>query len=580
MEYLDSRTDVEIRSGSVRHERASMRRLLLVVVLIALTPTPAYAQTSTSERPRATPASNSEDAAIVKGRTLLQGLEPEVAGRGDMITVTGEFPTSPVAVTVQLESVAPTQSLRVINVERVSIREEGKSFSFIVPRTAPLGKYDVVVNFSQKGKSTETISVPMAEGGAFTIAIGDPVKIDAIYPVVNYPVNGTFGFKIIGSGFGPMKEDNHLDIVGQGLIRLCDDSQTTDCVNAEIIDPGREIRFWGVPLTRAGVQHVRVRVGDEYSEKPVAVTFSRVNRRTPALIAALLLLLFVALVVFVLRKKNFNTLAEGIKVGVLGALFLDKETTTYSLNKLQFYLWMGAAVFGYLYLSVARSLVQGNFEFADIPENLPGIIFVAASTSVLAIGITSAKGSKGAGDQRPSLADFVTSGGVVAAERIQFLIWTLIGVGAFVFLTLSIEPGRIENLPSVPERFLYLMGISSFGYLSGKLGRRPGPVITQIEAEEGSLILQVHDSNLSPDATFKIDETDINPKLLDNAAHRDGRPQVLTNDETPPFAKVLRLVIATPEKKWLEGDHNFTITNPDGQKAVLRFAVKDTSNPV
>lgn len=555
-----------------------MRTIRLVVVLLALTFTPAYSQTPKSERPATTPAANPEESSVVEGRTVLQGLEPEVAGRGEMVTVTGEIPKSPVVITVELKRIASVGPAKGISGEGVTVHEDGKSFSFMVPRSAPLGKYDVVVNFSQKGKNTETLTVPMAEGGRFAIAIGDPVKVDAIYPVVNYPDKGTFGFNIIGSGFGPMKEDNHLEIVGQGLIKLCDDGQTTDCIHEEIIDPGREIRFWGLPLTRAGVQQVRIRVGDEYSEKPIPITLSRVRRTTPALIAAALLVLFVALIVFVLRKKNVTTRSDGIKVGVLGAIFLDKETMTYSLNKLQFYLWMAAAVFGYLYLSIARSLVQGNFEFADIPENLPGIIFVAASTSVLAIGITSAKGSKGAGEQRPSLADFVTSGGVVAAERIQFLIWTLIGVGAFVFLTLSTEPGRIENLPSVPERFLYLMGISSFGYLGGKLGRKPGPVITQIEAEEGSLILQVHGSNLSPDATFRIDETDLNPKLLDNKEHSDGRPRVLANDETPPFAKVIRLVIATPEEQWLVGDHNFTITNPDGQKAVLTFAVKEKSD--
>jgi len=97
------------------------------------------------------------------------------------------------------------------------------------------------------------------------------------------------------------------------------------------------------------------------------VTLSRVNRTTPALIAVLILALFVALIVLVLRKKNLSTPSDGNKVGILGAIFLDKETDTYSLNKLQFYLWMAAAVFGYIYLSIARSLVQGNFEFADIP---------------------------------------------------------------------------------------------------------------------------------------------------------------------------------------------------------------------
>lgn len=98
------------------------------------------------------------------------------------------------------------------------------------------------------------------------------------------------------------------------------------------------------------------------------------------------------------------------------------------------------------------------------------------------------------------------------------------------------------------------------------MARKPGPVITQIEAEVGSLILSIHGSNLSPDASFKIDEQDLNPKILDHKEHPDGRPQVLAKDDQPGFAKILRLAIAEPDKGWLEGDHDLTITNPTVRK--------------
>lgn len=321
------------------------------------------------------------------------------------------------------------------------------------------------------------------------------------------------------------------------------------------------------------MQTIQLRVGDLLSEKPVSVTLSQVSRKMPALIALAVILAIIGLIALFLRGK-FRRNREGRDVGLMSAIFLDRETNTYSLSKLQFYLWTLAALFGYVYLSVSRSLVQSKIEFADIPENLPGILLVAVSTSAVAIGITSTKGSKGAGERSPSLADFVTTGGLVAAERVQFVIWTLIGVTAFVFLTLSTEPGRIENLPAVPERFLYLMGISSFGYLGGKLARKPGPVVRQIEAETGSLTLTLHGSNLSPDATFQIDEQDLNPKVLDEQMHPDGRPQIVTKDDQPGFAKVLRLKIGDPAKEWTEaGDHTLTITNPDGQKADSTFAV-------
>ena len=140
-----------------------------------------------------------------------------------------------------------------------------------------------------------------------------------------------------------------------------------------------------------------------------------------------------------------------------------------------------------------------------------GIIFVSAITTAVAIGITSTKSSKGSGELNPSLVDLVSTGGVVAAERIQFVVWTIIGIIAFIALTLSIEPGHIKDLPPIPEKFLLLMGISSFGYLGGKLARKPGLVISRIEAETGSLTLTIQGSSLSADATFKIDDADVPP---------------------------------------------------------------------
>jgi hypothetical protein len=79
-----------------------------------------------------------------------------------------------------------------------------------------------------------------------------------------------------------------------------------------------------------------------------------------------------------------------------------------------------AGVFGYILLTLGQSLVQGKFVFADIPKNLPGIILISAATTATSQGITAMKGAKGAGDICPSVAHFVTTGGLVVAERFQF----------------------------------------------------------------------------------------------------------------------------------------------------------------
>ena len=157
----------------------------------------------------------------------------------------------------------------------------------------------------------------------------------------------------------------------------------------------------------------------------------------------------------------------------------DPETDTYSLSKLQFYAWTVASIFGYAYLFISRVHVQSG-AWPDVPATLPGIILVSAGTAIGSQMATAANGPKGAGEEAPSFSDFITSGGVVAPDRLQMLLWTIVGVAAFLYAVLQLAPGTITDLPGVPERLLVLMGISSAGYLGGKMARKPGPVINEI----------------------------------------------------------------------------------------------------
>ncbi len=153
---------------------------------------------------------------------------------------------------------------------------------------------------------------------------------------------------------------------------------------------------------------------------------------------------------------------------------------------------LGALV-GYSYhnLAFSRSLVQGHLEFADMPANLPIIFAGSAVTWVAATGLTAAKGSKGAGEVEPSWSDLLTVGGVVAPERVQFLVWTLLGVVIFMYLAFLSDPAAIQSLPMVPPNFLLIMGASSAAYLGGKAVRGAGPVITSATGvlEEASKLI-------------------------------------------------------------------------------------------
>ncbi len=202
------------------------------------------------------------------------------------------------------------------------------------------------------------------------------------------------------------------------------------------------------------------------------------------LAALCVLLLPYVLIRFPGKTHTFKDSRYGIRT----ELFLDKETGTYSLSRFQFYAWTAAALFAYLSLIFARSLTEGEPVFANIPRNLPGVILVSAATTALAQAITASRGAKGAGQIRPCLADFVTSGGLVAIDRLQFFVWTIIGVAIFLSSVIFSYSADLSDLPKIPDQFWALMGVSSLGYLGGKLVRKPGPIINEITARVGSLI--------------------------------------------------------------------------------------------
>jgi hypothetical protein len=222
---------------------------------------------------------------------------------------------------------------------------------------------------------------------------------------------------------------------------------------------------------------VQVAVGDQIS-KPQIFRVYPYGKVSVALMAGCIALILALLPLLLLSwvKDTYTISRQEYK---LRLLFLDPQTDTYSLSKLQFYLWTNAALFGYAYLFISRVLIQHGI-WPDIPPNLPGVIAIAAGTSVSSQIITSSKGSKGAGLLYPNFADFITSGGVVAPDRLQMLLWTLFGVGAFIVTTLGQAPAIIQDLPTLPDHLLFMMGLSSAGYLGGKLARKAGPVVNEI----------------------------------------------------------------------------------------------------
>jgi hypothetical protein len=235
------------------------------------------------------------------------------------------------------------------------------------------------------------------------------------------------------------------------------------------VDPSEQTARFKVCHGDDGDEHCSNEKNDDSAWTDHAVVLGLSVLVLVVMVAGLVLLI-------VLGKRWLDIWGERYFTSVL---LLDKETDTYSLSKVQFYVWTGVAIFGYAYLVLSRFYVQHWFELPPIPSGLPGIVGIAGGTAVGAQVVTQVNGPKGAGKLRPTLADLVTTGDVVAAERVQHLVWTLIGAGGFFLAVALLDPRTLYELPNVPASILAISGISAFGYLGGKLARDGGPVINE-----------------------------------------------------------------------------------------------------
>jgi len=529
-------------------------------------------------------------------------LEIDSASRGTTLIVTSDSP---------ITSINPENVFLMLNGKKATsanaIREDRKEVEFVIPKNIELNSYSPTIDIvsdqmtkdgqsNSQAKKNVPISIRgdlskklkiVSEAGALS------PKIDSISKIVVFPENDKYSFDVIGSGFSEKGEDNKLIIstiknadktFAKGSeVNVCWEDEK-DCELSSIkgrVLNNRQITFSNVPKRAYnGDVGLQIRVGETESTPSYSLTLSPVDRGFPLFLTLGIFVALVGLIVFFVQKGNRPTDIDGTKYDFWSALLIDQKTNTYSLTRLQFYLWTGVAIFSYLYLMLSRSLVQGQLEFIDIPQGLPGIVLISATTTVVSEGITTTKGSKGGGNIKPEFSNLITTGGLIAPERFQFLVWTILGVFAYLFVVLWQSPEQIKDLPQIPSGFLQLMGISSAGYLGGKLARKPGPFINSIESSidnENSLVLNIQGSNLSSTATFKLNNGDQIPSSLIKSTIKTSEE----NASDSSLAKVLEIVIKNPKKAWYENGNILTIYNSDTQYSEQKFeAPKDlnTSN--
>jgi hypothetical protein len=456
---------------------------------------------------------------------------------------------------------------------------DANTFTFALPPDkVPTDRYLVSVRIAGKDLLIPGDLRVLADASA-------PVRLDGVYPITAYPTEHTgCDFDITGQNLAAKPQDNMILVVGRGPILLgdaneCEESRKTGHYKKTClyVDPGMEtLKVHVVNFPRAkydGPINIQVQVGKNVSNA-LPLTISRVSERG-ALIGALLAFGAIMLVVVRLVWKGVGDHMIGDKrYGPWTSFFLDKETNTYSLSKFQLLLWTSVFVFGYVYLFLCRMLIQWKFGLPPVPDGLPGMIAISAGAAVAAAGATETRGSKGSGPVHPSAADFVSTGGLVVGERFQFFVWTLVGASGFVSMLLLTDPSSLTELPKIPDNFLYLMGISSVGYLAGKVIRKPGPVIRALTISNvtpqatpipGQLTIHLQGENLADNAIVKVDDKTLQ---ADKYSIVRSKPQEQPAD--PAFCSELEVTLKDATI-YLEDEHTLTLINRDGQSSAVHF---------
>lgn len=492
--------------------------------------------------------------------------------------------------------------------------EQKQAFSFAIPEDFDLGSYVVRIDIhpgdqaNAKPLYSSNVVVSGVPGKQLTInsALGKlSPRIQSIFPRGIFPEkDGTFSFDVVGSGFSPMSADNHLilskknkdnsfsplpeiSICWQGGSN-CQEAKSINTARGTMVTP-RQLSFANVHLN-ANEDHgdlgVQIRVGDQTSSPEYPITLSRVPKHRTKLAALVIFVLIVLLLIGIQSLRPSQVRKPILRTAFIQSLLVDPETQTLSLSRFQFILWSAVALASYLFLLFSLVFAQDRFDFVDIPDGLPGIVLISSSTTVFTAGISALKGNKGSAQLEPQWSDLYCAGGYVVPERLQFFVWTLLGAGVYLLLVLSQSAAEINALPTIPGGFLQLSGLSSLGYLGGRLARKPGPVITSMEKaiydnNNKMLTLKIHGSNLYENSTLKMDrlpgpgkepviyipkDQSATFKLLDSANLQDKE------------SATLEIAIPSETNEWPAKDstghlrvYKMTIYNPDGQYAEWQF---------
>jgi hypothetical protein len=229
---------------------------------------------------------------------------------------------------------------------------------------------------------------------------------------------------------------------------------------------------------------------------------------------------------------------------------------------------MAALGWAYVFLFVAQGFVQNVWTFPSL-EGFGATFLVSLGTLIAAQTTSSMKGAKGAGEVHPALTDLFVHGGVIALERVQQVLWTMITVGMFVYIVFK-NYAETTTFPAIPDELLILMGISALGYVGGKVARKAGPIIQRVDAvapQGGSgagaatVGLKITGAALSRNAQVSVDGTPVSGVVVLSPPNGEFAT-ALQVPWTPPSTSVGPAIDG-----WYAIPRRIVVVNADSQRA-------------
>lgn len=474
-----------------------------------------------------------------------------------------------------------------------AITKEDSAVSFVVP-TVPLRRYHVVVTLPAD-KETRTVTAGHLEVTDETPVVRRITPRTTLTRAIT--LSDRFDFEVVGERLGDQACKNagsadcrlRLSIGNEPIeLRECAPLTAEETKEAQRIGRGGTCEVTvGKSLKQdrcitwtertnavcvhnlttgefGGKKTIQVRTAGGTSNG-VDVGISRITVQTIKWVTLVLFAAVIGLVVGFGRHVHQSPASNSTRLRLMSWALMDEQTNTYSLSKLQILAWVAVIIYSYVYFFLARVYVQGFDAVPRLPENLATLIGVTGGTSLVTMMLTRSRGSKGAGSAQPELADLVSSGGVLAPDRAQYLAWTVIGCIGYILVVLKASPDALMDLPKVDDTILQAMGLSALVYVGGKAVRLPGPVVNEVKptASANALTLNIKGQNFHEKAIVSIDGMPVEAKLTANTPMSTSVSAALMSDIT----------IDLQSNTWNTGDHLLRLTNIDGQFGETWFAV-------